>query len=805
MSTYKVGSRWQRQFAVLSLVMLTAFSARAGWRPVPCPGSGSTMLTEWGERVTPENVWREYPRPQMVRPEWTNLNGLWEYAITSNATYATVSPWDRSEPCRELVQKGEILVPFALETPLSGVGRLLEPTEFLWYRRTISVRKTPGRRLLLHFGAVDFRCQVFIGHDEVTDVPHEGGLVPFTVDITDSVRDGENELIVLVWDPTTRSLGSCGKQVFNPKGCSYTRMSGIWQTVWMESVPESYISGYKVVTDIDKGEVRIEVEKRGEGGQRMTISAYDGDKKIGDFAPLSASIYSLRLRDFECWSPEHPKLYDFTAKFGDDEVRGYFGMRKFEKRRDVNGVWRFYLNNEPYYILGSLDQGWWPDGFLTPPSEAAMAFDIATVKKLGCNMMRKHMKDEPARYYYLCDRMGVLVVQDMAAGGGDRNLRYGFFRREFKEMVDCLYNFPSIVMWCPFNEDWGCQPGEFLTHNTLDWIRRYDPTRLVNGPSGWNDYEGGDFRLAGGKVVRGASKHKPQPQCEAADAVDMHFYRGPSMHPVNERRVSFLGEFGGLGQTVKGHEWSAKESWGYGGTGDTSTREGLMRTYLQLMDNLGCLAYEGLGGSVYTQTTDVELEINGYLSYDRKVLKYDADAVRAAHERVKRLAKLGATRRHVRREVFPKLDARPDAWAYLMEDSAPAGWERPDFDDAGWKRSPGGFGNESIGRDRPEAKVATPWTTKTLRVRKIFEFAPGAEIVKAAVEMFHDEDATVYLNGKKILVAAGYNANYGKFLLDGEDVRSAIRPGRNVLAAEIRQTVGGQYFDCALTVDLAEP
>ena len=777
----------------------------AGWKSVPCPGSGSTLMTEWGEKVTPENVWREYPRPQMERSEWTNLNGLWEYAITSNATYTSVSPWDKFEPCRELVQKGEILVPFAVETPLSGVGRLMEPSEFLWYRRLIAVKKTPGRRILLNFGAVDFRCQVFIGHQEVTDVPHEGGLVPFSVDITDFVKDGENELILCVWDPTVHSLGACGKQVFKPRGCSYTRMSGIWQTVWMETVPAAHIRDYRVTPDVDRSEVRFEVAVA-VPGEKLAVEFLDGLKADAPVIRPSAKGYEIvaKVRGAKLWSPESPNLYRFRMTYGEDAVTGYFGLRKFEKRRDANGVWRFYLNNEPYFILGPLDQGWWPDGFLTPPSEAAMAFDIRTLKSLGCNMMRKHMKDEPARYYYLCDKLGIMVVQDMAAGGGDRNLRYGFYRREFKDMVDCLYNFPSIVMWVPFNEDWGCQPGEFLTHITHDWIKRYDPTRLVNGPSGWNDYEGGDFRLKDGRVVRQASRHKPLPQCEIADAVDMHMYRGPGMHALNDRRVSFLGEFGGLGHAVPGHQWNEAKSWGYGGTGDTATREGLQRVYLQLMDNLAGLAYAGLGGSVYTQTTDVELEINGYLTYDRKVLKYDAAKLRAAHRRVIEIAKLGASCRHVRRELFPKHDASPESWAYWTDDAVPEGWQQPGFDDSAWKRSPGGFGGKGIDRDHAEAKVATPWTTNTLRVRRTFEFKEKGEIVGGILDMFHDEDVTVYLNGREILKVGGFNTRYDLFAADVAAFKAALKPGRNVLAAEVKQTAGAQYFDCGLFIDLAE-
>ncbi len=770
------------------------------WTPVPCPGSGSRMMTPWGEKVTPENAWRDYPRPQLVRAGWTNLNGLWEYAITSNATYTSVSPWDKFEPCREVVQKGEILVPFAVETPLSGVGRLLEPTELLWYRRTLNVAKKPGHRILLNFGAVDFRCQVFIGHHEVTDVPHEGGLVPFTVDVTDFVKDGDNELILCVWDPTSQSLGAAGKQTFKPHGCVYTRMSGVWQTVWTETVPEKYVGDYRVTTDIDKGLVDIRFELKGpKDAEGVTVNV----EGVGTFTGQDRVTVKMPA-GFKLWSPESPNLYRFTAKYGADTVRGYFGMRKFEKRKDANGVWRFYLNNALYFILGPLDQGWWPDGFLTPPSAAAMEFDIRTIKNLGCNMMRKHMKDEPALYYYLCDTIGLLVVQDMPAGGGDRNLRYGFFRREMKDMIDYLHNFPSIVMWVPFNENWGCQPGEFFTHNALDWVGRYDPTRLVDGPSGWDDYEGGDFRkMVNGKlrVIREASRHKPFPQCEAADAVDMHYYRGPGMHPVNPRRVSFLGEFGGLGQKVPGHLWSEKDSWGYGGTGDTATKEGLTKAYLGLMESLSGLAFKGLGGAVYTQTTDVELEINGYLTYDRKVLKYDTAQLAAAHREVLEMAKLGALNRHTTTTVpvFPKHDPNPKAWAYTTTE--PSGdWTQPGFDDAAWARSAGGFGDKSIAV-HAEAKVVTPWTTKTLWARRHFTFEKAGKTLAATFEMFHDEDVVVYLNGVEILRRGGYTQKYEPRVLLGSKFDAAVRKGDNVLAVKVVQTAGGQYFDTGLSVE----
>jgi hypothetical protein len=605
--------------------------------------SAAPLMTPWGEKVTSENCWREYPRPQMVRENWTCLNGDWDYAVTS----AT------NTPGRPTKWQGKIRVPFAPESALSGVGRLIEPDEFLWYTRKINCTRIPGERILLHFDGVDFRAMVFIGHREVTDVPHEGAQEPFTLDITDYVKSGENELTVCCWDPTGRYngfLNSRGKQSLKPEGCFYTRVSGIWQTVWMETVPADYIADYKVVTDIDAGTVKLEFE--GGVGERMVTVL-----KAGEKTPLSNSNSKLQLscdlpRDFECWSPENPKLYPFIAKYGKDEIKGYFGMRKIEKRKDAKGFLRFFLNNKPYYILGTLDQGWWPDGLLTPPSDEAMAFDIQTLKDCGFNTMRKHIKVEPRRYYHLCDTLGILVLQDLPCASSDMHgpmkmenvFNYGFQRLELKRMMDGLQSVPSIVMWIPFNEGWS-QPGEFLTHSTLDFTKRYDPTRLVGGPSGAWDFEGGHILPRGWKwAERVMTSHKPATECEAADTIDMHLYRQDNpdgihaphrIFAVNDRRISFLGEFGGLGHPVEGHLWKpAAGGWGYGGVEDTRTREGLQKAYLAMMDDLADLAGKGLGGSIYTQTTDVEIEINGLMTYDRKVLKFDPAVLKRAHEKI---------------------------------------------------------------------------------------------------------------------------------------------------------------------------
>ena len=594
----------------------------------------ATLTTPFGDKVTAENACREYPRPQMVRANWACLNGEWDYAVTAvTNTPGRPEKWD-----------GKILVPFALESKLSGVEKLLESDQFLWYTRTINCEKRDGERILLHFGAVDFRAQVFIGHREVTDVPHEGGNLPFTLDITDYVADGANELTLCVWDPTEDFVNSRGKQSFNPKGCFYTRVSGIWQTVWMENVPETYIRGYTVKTDIDAGTVSFKFSVCSPKFNTPEVEV----SVAGVKATSVDGAVTVKMPDsFKLWSPEAPNLYDFTARCGKDSVKGYFGMRKFSKGKDKDGVLRFFLNNRPYYVMATLDQGWWPDGLLTPPSDEAMAFDIQTLKDCGFNTMRKHIKVEPLRYYYLCDKMGLLVVQDLPSGAHDHQspvkaqttARYWLQRQEQKGLMDLLQATPSVVMWCPYNEGW-TQPGEFQTHAMLDFARNYDSTRLVNGPSGCWDWEGGHL-LPTGWVAwekRITTAHKPAGVCEAADTVDAHIYRGPEMFPVNDRRISFLGEFGGLGQPVEGHLWKVSKdgrgNWGYGGTKDTATKEGLEKTYLGLMEKLEPLVRKGLAGSVYTQTTDVEIEINGLMTYDRRVLKFNPSVLKSAHEKI---------------------------------------------------------------------------------------------------------------------------------------------------------------------------
>ena len=596
----------------------------------------AAMMTAFGEKVTADNAWREHPRPQMVRDGWTCLNGTWNYTIVSNDVDGIVRN----------VAAGKILVPFPIESALSGVGRLTAADEMIEYRRAFDAEPVAGRRLILRFDGVDFRAQVFVNGVEA-GVPHEGAQTGFSYDVTDLVRKGSNDLLVRVWDPTEGFVNSLGKQSLKPQGCFYTRVSGIWKTVWLESVPETWIECFNAVPDIDAGKVTFTFEVNGEEPRaevEVEVKDLDG-KVVARGKGRGGRRFEIAMpKGFRLWSPEEPNLYRFAAQCGEDRVDGYFAMRKFSKAKDKDGVLRFFLNNQPYFIIGTLDQGWWPDGLLTPPSEEAMEYDIATLKRCGYNMMRKHIKVEPLRYYALCDKLGLLVLQDMPSGDGTKlfdfahaNVAYGSVRREWKGIMDELMAVPSIVMWIPYNEQW-TQPCDVLTADTLRWTREYDPShRLVNGPSGWRDFEGGD--KSHDAKDRAWTKFPAEGEPVSCDSVDRHDYNfRPTMHATNPGRVSFLGEYGGIGCRVAGHLWT-DNAWGYGGTGGDTNRVEVQQKYIDLSAHVAGLAKKGLGGAVYTQTTDVEGEINGIMTYDRKVLKFDPAAMKQAHDEIRAAVK----------------------------------------------------------------------------------------------------------------------------------------------------------------------
>ncbi len=580
-------------------------------------------LTRWAGDVDPSAPLPEYPRPQLVRDQWKNLNGRWEYSIAERKASRPDS-WD-----------GRIVVPFAPESSLSGVQRRVGVDKRLWYRRTFDVpHDWRGGRVLLHFGAVDWETTVWVNNKNVGT--HRGGYDPFSLDITDALHGGgDQELLVAVWDPTDDGPQPRGKQTDEPKGIWYTPVTGIWQTVWLEPVPDSSIERLDIVPDFDAKRMRVTVNTRDAKGEQQVVlkvtrlSQSDEEATTPDVRAEGRPGEPIVLDlgdDAKAWSPDEPWLYQFEALLVDaaagepvDTVTSYFGLRKIAVAKDAEGVDRLFVNGQPLFQFGPLDQGWWPDGLYTAPTDEALRYDIEFTKEVGFNMARKHVKVEPARWYYWADKLGLLVWQDMPHGmqGGGRGQNHvmrnqadlelpeqarEIFRRELKAMIDALDNHPSIVVWVPFNEGWG----QHDTNDILRWTKEYDPTRLVDGPSGWADRGYGDMK-------------------------DVHSYPGPDMPALEEGRAAVLGEFGGLGLPVTGHLWETRNNWGYR---TYETADELQVAYKALVDQLPGLIQRGLAAAVYTQTTDVEIEVNGLITYDREVVKFDPERLREWNQQV---------------------------------------------------------------------------------------------------------------------------------------------------------------------------
>ncbi len=730
--------------ASLTLLLLAGLAATSGaadehpWKP-----ADGTLKTRWTAQVDPRTVHSEYPRPQLVRKDWTNLNGLWQYAIR---------PMAEDRPAEF---DGTILVPFSVESALSGVKKPVKPDQRLWYRRTFELaRPADGKRFLLHFGAVDWDATVFVNGSKVGE--HKGGFDPFTFDVTDALDfDQKNqEIVVSVWDPTDAGSQPRGKQVLKPGGIFYTANTGIWQTVWLEPVPARHIASLKIVTDIDAKEVQVTPRLSGVDSETpVRAIAFDGDTKIGEAVGRANSTLKIKIDDPKLWSPDEPFLYDLKVMIdGGDEVDSYFGMRKIALGKDAAGVTRMMLNNQPLFHYGPLDQGWWPDGLYTAPNDEALKYDLDVTKQLGFNMIRKHVKVEPARWYYHCDKMGFLVWQDMPSADNKDEASQQQFGVELQRMIDALHNHPSIVMWVPFNEAWG----QHDTERVVAWNKKYDPTRLVNNASGWTDMGVGDVN-------------------------DMHNYPGPGMPPLEEKRAAVLGEFGGLGLPLKGHLAYDKDNWGYRSYTDEA---GLTKAYLDMIPRLKALAAMGLCAGVYTQTTDVEIEINGFMTYDRAVLKFPAETVAAAHAGLYKPTTIVQV-------LSATAQTSPQTWKYTTEKPA-EGWAQPDFDDSAWQSGVSGFGTKPT----PGSIVNTEWKTGDIHIRRDFNLdaAPTGELW---LSIHHDDEAEVFINGKSIAKFDKWTTNYMLSPLD-QRASEALKPGRNVIAVSCHQDAGDQYIDVGL-------
>ncbi|MBQ7952781.1 MAG: beta-galactosidase [Alistipes sp.] len=603
----------KKNLLTLLLAVAIVATASAEWKI-----AGDKIRTTWAENLDPNNVLPEYPRPQLERNEWMNLNGLWSYAVT-DLTAAKPTTFD-----------GQILVPFAIESALSGVQKRVTKDDILWYERTFTLPSSwNGKRVMLNFGAVDWSCDVYL--NDILVGNHTGGYAPFSLDITAALTKGEQRLVVRVWDPTDSVHNPVGKQRLNPSGIWYTAVSGIWQTVWLEPVAKTnHIEGITTDCDIVRGELYVDAATANSNGT-LQIEVLDGDKSLYTTKVLPGVRATLPIKDAKLWTPDTPHLYTLKLSLIEkgkvvDSANSYAALRQFSVERDAMGHKRMTLNGAPIFMYGPLDQGWWPDGLYTAPTDEALLSDVILTKELGFNTIRKHIKVEPARWYYHCDQQGIIVWQDMPClalyqnkgewgrnniGGGsdspvtreEKNRYY----KEWAEIMDALRFFPSIGVWVPFNEAWG----QFDTETVAEWTAANDPTRLINAASG------GNLRLCG-------------------DILDIHNYPAPSMPFHSSEYVVVLGEYGGIGYPIKEHLWWNKRNWGYIQFNNTDE---VTDEYVKYATMLKQFIPQGMAAAIYTQTTDVEGEVNGFVTYDRKVVKMDKAKVKAINTEIINLLK----------------------------------------------------------------------------------------------------------------------------------------------------------------------
>ncbi len=598
-----------RHLLAAAAVALLAAPQQTGaqWKPV-----GDKIKTPWAEKVSPKLPWNVYPRPQLKRAQWVNLNGQWNYAIKDLQS---------GEPASF---DGKILVPYPIESSLSGVGKTLTKDNILWYNRTFTIPSAwKGKNVKLNFGGVDWKAEVFVNGVSVGS--HTGGFAPFSLDITSALKPGSNKLSVKVFDPTSDGYQPVGKQRSKASGIWYTPASGIWQTVWLEPVSAKHLESMEINPDIDAGTLNVKPFVSGaNSGDKVVVTAKFGKTAVATAKGESGENISLSIPNAKLWSPDQPNLYSLDIKVVSggktvDAVSSYAAMRKISQGKSKSGHLVMMLNNKPLFQMGPLDQGYWPDGIYTAPTYEAMVYDIDKTKEWGFNMIRKHMKVEPDLWYEYCDKAGMLVWQDMPSGqinyehnkwdmthwfASDEMTRNAEsesdFRAEWKDIIDNFKNHPCIVVWTPFNEGWG----QFKTADITDYTRQLDPTRLINSASGGNHFKG------------------------VGDILDLHKYPAPEMYLTDPDRVEVMGEFGGLGLPLKGHVWQDSDNWGYV---QYKNEKEVTDRYVEIADGLLEMVKKGVAAGVYTQTTDCEIEVNGLMTYDRKVIKIEEKRVREAN------------------------------------------------------------------------------------------------------------------------------------------------------------------------------
>lgn len=712
----------------------------------------SQMDTRWTETVSPENAWPEYPRPQLVRKEWKNLNGLWDYAIKPKGQVAPKS-FD-----------GQILVPFCVESSLSGVKKELKPEDELWYRTSVNIPDGwKDKDVVLHFGAVDWEGEVIVnGKSQGT---HRGGSDPFRFNITDDLKTGNQEIVLRVWDPTDTDIQPRGKQTLDPRGFWYTAVSGIWQTVWMEPVERTYIDAFIPIPDIDQNRISFSSELvNPKGDEMITLNvSFKGEQVISKTVKYQ-KLVSLDLEDVKEWSPSFPNLYDVSVQLKSadkviDDFSSYFAMRKISTETDENGFVKLYLNNKELFHWGVLDQGWWPDGLLTPPTDEAMKYDMVMLKEMGFNMIRKHIKVEPDRFYYHADTLGLLVWQDMPSGflsihhpeqhvahdateDWDRpKASADQFKKEWKSIIDSKKFFPSVVVWVPFNEGWG----QFETEEVVNWTMAYDPSRIVDGTSGWTDRGVGHM-------------------------FDAHQYPGPGIEPSaqNKNRAIVLGEFGGLGYLIEGHLWDTqRKNWGYR---TYRTQEELLNNYSRLIFNVYAERSRGLAAAIYTQTSDVEAEVNGITTYNREVVKIPIEYARVLHSPL-------------------YLNYKPANFLVKDSELAPARkWFSRSMPNYSWhgNLTPDDF--ECIEGTIEVIKDDSIWTRVNFEVE---DLSNGL-----AMKVYAVGDVVLYLNGQKV-VTRNFRTKRHYDDWNISDYKHLLHEGTNVISMELQATED-TMFDYAL-------
>ena len=583
------------------------FSEKLEW----CP-AGNKIKTKWGKNLDPNKVWQEYPRPQLERKQWLNLNGIWSYSIT-DVNSQKPDNFD-----------GEILVPFSIESSLSGVMKSLNEKQILWYYKEFEIPDNwKDKNIIIHFNAVDWICELYINDNKIGE--HSGGYSEFSFDITKNIKEGKNKILLKVFDPSDKGYQAVGKQTLNPNVIWYTSISGIWQTVWLEPVNEIYIQKLEINNDYDKKEIKINVKLNLDVKLSLEASLLFKDDELMKLKGSSNSeiVFNIPDKHFHPWSPKEPNFYSFNINLFDnnqkiiDSIVSYTTLRKVEQKKDKNGIYRIYLNNKPLFNMGTLDQGYWPDGLYTPPSEEAMIYDINKLKELGFNTIRKHIKIEPYRYYYYCDKIGMLVWQDMPSGDRQNN-KWEFLKlnagddvnrseesknnyyKEWSEIIDNLKFFQCIIVWIPFNEGWG----QFDTEKVVEFTKKQDSTRLINAASGGNHRICGNF-------------------------LDLHSYPHPAQYLKVDNLINILGEFGGLALDIKGHTWK-EDNWGYK---TCKSKEEVTEKYEEYI-NLLINSFKSFSAAIYTQTTDVEIEINGLITYDRAEIKVIEQRIKAANEKI---------------------------------------------------------------------------------------------------------------------------------------------------------------------------